>query len=73
MFKQNSLHLTLKDLDTLECIYINESTIIPTTNMLKRHENLFKMMQIDPIELQNTKLKNSAIEAGHSLVIDEEN
>ena len=45
-------------------IYINENTIIPTTNMLKRHENLFKMMQINPIELQNTKLKNSVIEEG---------
>lgn len=72
VFKQNSLHLTLKDLDTLECIYINENTIIPTTNMLKRHENLFKMMQINPIELQNTKLKNSVIEEGYGLVIDEE-
>ena len=30
------------------------------TNILKRHEALFNMMDIDPIELQNTKLKNNS-------------
>ena len=38
-----------------ECIRHRE-TIIPITNILKRHEVLF-MMDIDPIVLQNTKLK----------------
>ena len=58
--KDNSMYMTFKDLDTLECIYHN-NTIIPTTNILKRHENLFNMMGIDPIVLQNTKLKRATL------------
>lgn len=50
IFLQNSLSLSLKDLDTLEGIYINENTIIPTSNMKNRHENLFKMLQIEAIK-----------------------
>lgn len=61
--KQNSFALTLKDLDTLECIKDGE-TIIPTTNLLQRHDNLFKAMGIDPIDLRNTKLKQGCIEDG---------
>ena len=59
--KDNSMYMTFKDLDTLECIY-HENTIIPTTNILKRHENLFSMMNINPVVLQNTKLKKATID-----------
>ena len=61
MLKDNSMYMTFKDLDTVECIYHN-NTIIPTTNILKRHENLFNMMGIDPIVLQNTKLKRATLD-----------
>ena len=65
--KDNSMYMTFKDLDTLECIYHN-NTIIPTTNILKRHENLFNMMDIDPIVLQNTKLKRATLDDDVGLV-----
>ncbi|MDY2890973.1 MAG: hypothetical protein SOT14_05490, partial [Succinivibrio sp.] len=41
-FKDNTLSLTLKDLDTLECL-VDGNTVIPMTNILKRHKNLFAM------------------------------
>lgn len=47
---QNSLLLSLKDLDTLENIYINANTIIPTNNMQNGFENLFQMLQIKAIK-----------------------
>ena len=65
--KDNSMCMTFKDLDTVECIYHN-NTIIPTTNILKRHENLFNMMGIDPIVLQNTKLKRATLDNDIGLV-----
>ena len=65
--KDNSMYMTFKDLDTVECIYHN-NTIIPTTNILKRHENLFNMMGIDPIVLQNTKLKRATLDDDVGLV-----
>ena len=65
--KDNSFYMTFKDLDTLECIY-HDKTIIPTTNILKRHENLFKAMGIDPIVLQNTKLKTATLNDDLGLV-----
>ena len=65
--KDNSMYMTFKDLDTVECIYHN-NTIIPTTNILKRHENLFNMMGIDPIVLQNTKLKRATLDNDIKLV-----
>ena len=37
--------MTFRDLDTLECIY-HDKTIIPTTNILKRHENLLKQWEL---------------------------
>ena len=61
------MYMTFKDLDTLECIYHN-NTIIPTPNILKRHENLFNMMDIDPIVLQNTKLKRATLDDDVGLV-----
>ena len=45
--KDNSMYMTFKDLDSIECIYHNK-TIIPTTNILKRHEDLFLMLDLDP-------------------------
>ena len=65
--KDNSMYMTFKDLDTVECIYHN-NTIIPTTNILKRHENLFNMMGIDPIVLQNTKLKRATLDNDIGLI-----
>ena len=65
--KDNSMYMTFKDLDTVECIYHN-NTIIHTTNILKRHENLFNMMGIDPIVLQNTKLKRATLDNDIGLV-----
>ena len=65
--KDNSFYMTFKDLDTLECIY-HDKTIILTTNILKRHENLFKAMGIDPIVLQNTKLKTATLNDDLGLV-----
>ena len=65
--KDNSMYMTFKDLDTLECIYHN-NTIIPTTNILKRHENLFNTMGIDPIVLQNTKLQRATLDNDIGLV-----
>ena len=65
--KDNSFYMTFKDLDTLECIY-HDKTIIPTTNILKRHENLFKAMGIDPIVLQHTKLKTATLNDDLGLV-----
>ena len=53
--------MTFKDLDTLECIR-HDDVIIPTTNILKRHEALFNMMGIDPVVLQNTKLKIATLD-----------
>jgi hypothetical protein len=32
--------------------------IIPDLNIQKRHENLFEMKEIDPIVLQDTRMKN---------------
>ena len=61
--KQNSFDLTMKDLDTLECIKDGDN-IIPTTNLLQRHDNLFKAMGIDPIDLRNSKLKQGCLEDG---------
>ena len=61
--KQNSFDLTMKDLDTLECIRDGDN-IIPTTNLLQRHDNLFKAMGIDPIDLRNSKLKQGCLEDG---------
>ena len=60
-FKDNSLSLSLKDLDTLECL-VDGDTIIPVTNILKRHENLFAMMGIDPVVLQNIRLKKATLD-----------
>ena len=57
----NSMYMTFKDLDTLECIRHGD-VIIPTTNILKRHEALFNMMGIDPVVLQNTKLKKATLD-----------
>ena len=59
--KDNSMYMTFKDLDTLECIRHGD-VIIPTTNILKRHEALFNMMGIDPVVLQNTKLKIATLD-----------
>ena len=59
--KENSMYMTFKDLDTLECIR-HGNVIIPTTNILKRHEALFNMMGIDPVVLQNTKLKKATLD-----------
>lgn len=59
--KDNSMYMTFKDLDTLECISHGD-VIIPTTNILKRHEALFNMMGIDPVVLQNTKLKKATLD-----------
>ena len=59
--KENSMYMTFKDLDTLECIRHGD-IIIPTTNILKRHEALFNMMGIDPVVLQNTKLKKATLD-----------
>ena len=67
--KDNSMYMTFKDLDTLECIY-HKDTIIPTTNILKRHENLFTMMGIDPIVLQNTKLKKASLNEELGLILN---
>jgi hypothetical protein len=53
--------MTFKDLDTLECIHHGD-VIIPTTNILKRHEASFNMMGIDPVVLQNTKLKIATLD-----------
>ena len=61
--------MTFKDLDTLECIY-HDKTIIPTTNILKRQENLFKAMDIDPIVLQNTKLKKATLNEDLGLIVN---
>ncbi len=69
VFKDNSFYMTFKDLDSLECIY-HDDTIIPTTNILRRHENLFKMMDIDPIVLQNTKLKKATLNEDLGLEFD---
>ena len=66
--KDNSMYMTFKDLDTLECIY-HDDTIITTTNILKRHENLFAAMSIDPVVLQNTKLKQGTLEEGNGLIL----
>lgn len=60
-FKDNSLSLSLKDLDTLECL-VDGDTVIQVTNILKRHENLFAMMGIDPVVLQNTRLKKATLD-----------
>lgn len=67
--KDNSMYMTFKDLDTLECIY-HKDTIIPTTNILKRHENLFTMMGIDPIVLQNTRLKKASLNEELGLILN---
>ena len=40
------------------------NNIIPTTNLLQRHDNLFKAMGIDPIDLRNSKLKQGCLEDG---------
>lgn len=66
--KDNSMYMTFKDLDTLECIRHGE-TIIPITNILKRHEALFNMMDIDPIVLQNTKLKKATLDDDMGLTV----
>lgn len=68
--KDNSMYMTFKELDTIECIFHND-TIIPTTNILKRHENLFGMMNINPIVLQNTKLKKATIDDDLGLVLSD--
>ena len=67
--KDNSFYMTFKDLDTLECIY-HDKTIIPTTNILKRQENLFKAMDIEPIVLQNTKLKKATFNEDLGLIVN---
>ena len=59
--KDNSMYMTFKDLDTLECIHHGD-VIISTTNILKRHEASFNMMGIDPVVLQNTKLKIATLD-----------
>ena len=66
--KDNSMYMTFKDLDTLECIRHGE-TIIPITNILKRHKALFNMMDIDPIVLQNTKLKKATLDDNMGLTV----
>ena len=58
---RNNQYMTFKDLDTLECIHHGD-VIIPTTNILKRHEASFNMMGIDPVVLQNTKLKKATLD-----------
>ena len=68
--KDNSMYMTFKDLDTLECIRHGD-VIIPTTNILKRHEALFNMMGIDPVVLQNTKLKKATLDDEMGLTVSE--
>lgn len=68
--KDNSMYMTFKELDTLECIY-HDDTIIPTSNILKRQENLFNMMNINPVVLQNTKLKKATIDEDMGLVLSD--
>lgn len=68
--KDNSMYMTFKDLDTLECIRYGY-VIIPTTNILKRHEALFNMMGIDPVVLQNTKLKKATLDDEMGLTVSE--
>ena len=64
------MYMTFKELDTLECIY-HDDTIIPTSNILKRQENLFNMMNINPVVLQNTKLKKATIDEDMGLVLSD--
>lgn len=68
--KDNSMYMAFKELDTLECIY-HDDTIIPTSNILKRQENLFNMMNINPVVLQNTKLKKATIDEDMGLVLSD--
>ena len=68
--KDNSMYMTFKDLDTLECIRHGD-VIIPTTNILKRHEALFNMMGIDPVVLQNTKLKKATLDDEMGLTVSD--
>ena len=49
--------------NALECIKDGDN-IIPTTNLLQSHDNLFKAMGIDPIDLRNSKLKQGGLEDG---------
>ena len=64
------MYMTFKDLDTLECIRHGD-VIIPTTNILKRHEALFNMMRIDPVVLQNTKLKKATLDDEMGLTVSD--
>ena len=54
--KDNSTYMTFKDLDTLECIRHGE-TIIPITNILKRHEALLIKTPIQEFFYQFSKSK----------------
>ena len=56
---------------TIFCKYYSMSgeTIIPITKILKRHEALFNMMDIDPIVLQNTKLKKATLDDDMGLTV----
>ncbi len=44
-------------------------TIIPITNILKRHEALFNMMDNDPIVLHNTKVKKATLDDDMGLTV----
>lgn len=59
--KSNSLSMTIKDLDLIECTqYADE--IIPKTNISKNYERLFKLFCVDPIELRTEAYKDSGFE-----------
>ena len=68
--KENSMYMTFKDLDTLECIRHGD-VIIPTTTILKRHEALCNMLGIDPVVLQNTRLKKATLDDDMGLTVYE--
>ena len=59
--KSNSLSMTFKDLDLVECTQY-EDQIIPKTNLSKNYEKLFALFEIDPIELKTNYYQAAGFE-----------
>ena len=59
--KSNSLSMTFKDLDLVECTQY-EDQIIPKTNLSKNYEKLFALFEIDPIELKTNYYQDAGFE-----------
>ena len=59
--KSNSLSMTFKDLDLIECTqYADE--IIPKTNLSKNYEKLFQIFNVDPIDLKTDYYQGAGLE-----------